>query len=186
MWRPMPVPHTLDGSVSERDIYHHESIAKGGAGLIIVGATSPNHLTNRSTVTNLAADDDTYIPGSGPAGIRHASLRLRVAPSNSRTQAVKPRFPARESLPPTTRRSTSRGPRAIPSCMPTRMSASKTVHVLSTDEVIEIVEEFSEAAWRVDAGRLRCGRAARCPRLPHLPVHEPLPQPPHRPLRREL
>ena len=52
-----------DGSVSGRDIAHHETIARGGSGFIIVGATSPNHRTNRSTVTNLVADDDTYIPG---------------------------------------------------------------------------------------------------------------------------
>ena len=53
----------VNGEVSSRDIYHHETIARGGTGLIVVGATSPNHLTNRSTVTNLVADDDTYIPG---------------------------------------------------------------------------------------------------------------------------
>ncbi|MEN6476468.1 MAG: hypothetical protein ABFC75_00610, partial [Rectinema sp.] len=40
-----------DGSVSERDIAHHASLARGGTGLIIVGATSPNGATNRSTVT---------------------------------------------------------------------------------------------------------------------------------------
>ena len=33
--------------------------------------------------------------------------------------------------------------------MQTRTRSVKTVHVLTTDEVIEIVDEFSEAAWRV-------------------------------------
>lgn len=31
-----------DGSVSPRDIKHHSEIAKGGTGLIIVGATTPD------------------------------------------------------------------------------------------------------------------------------------------------
>ena len=52
-----------DGSVSERDIHHHSEIAKGGAGLIIVGATSPDGKTGRPTVTGLVADDDNFIPG---------------------------------------------------------------------------------------------------------------------------
>ncbi|MBO5122646.1 MAG: NADH oxidase, partial [Oscillospiraceae bacterium] len=52
-----------DGSVSERDIHHHSEIAKGGAGLIIVGATSPDGKTGRPTVTGLVADSDTFIPG---------------------------------------------------------------------------------------------------------------------------
>ena len=52
-----------DGSVSERDIAHHSEIAKGGAGLIIVGATTPDMATGRPTVTCLSADADNYIPG---------------------------------------------------------------------------------------------------------------------------
>ena len=38
-----------DGSVSERDIYHHGEIAKGGTGLVIVGATTPDSATGRPT-----------------------------------------------------------------------------------------------------------------------------------------
>ena len=52
-----------DGSVSERDIHHHSEIAKGGAGLVIVGATTPDAKTGRPTVTGLVADDDNFIPG---------------------------------------------------------------------------------------------------------------------------
>ena len=52
-----------DGEVSERDIYHHSEIAKGGTGLIIVGATTPDTKTGRPTVTCLVADNDNYIPG---------------------------------------------------------------------------------------------------------------------------
>lgn len=52
-----------DGSVSERDIHHHSQIAKGGTGLIIVGATTPDAATGRPTVTCLVADNDNFIPG---------------------------------------------------------------------------------------------------------------------------
>ncbi len=50
-----------DGSVSARDIHHHATIAKGGTGFIIVGATSPWGKTGRSTVTCIVADGDEYI-----------------------------------------------------------------------------------------------------------------------------
>ena len=36
-----------DGSVNQRVITYHEEIAKGGCGLIIVGATTPDKLTGR-------------------------------------------------------------------------------------------------------------------------------------------
>ncbi|MBC8253473.1 MAG: hypothetical protein H8E35_05535, partial [Ardenticatenia bacterium] len=52
-----------DGSVSQRDIYHHREVAKGGFGLIIVGATTPDAKTGRPTVTGLVADADNFIPG---------------------------------------------------------------------------------------------------------------------------
>lgn len=52
-----------DGSVSEHDIRHFETIAKGGAGLIIVGATTPDTKTGRPTVNCMAADSDAFIPG---------------------------------------------------------------------------------------------------------------------------
>ena len=52
-----------DGLVSERDIFHHREIARGGVGLIIVGATTPDAKSGRPTVTCLVADEDNYIPG---------------------------------------------------------------------------------------------------------------------------
>ena len=52
-----------DGEVSERDIHHHGNIAKGGAGFVIVGATTPDMKTGRPTVTCLVADGDNYVPG---------------------------------------------------------------------------------------------------------------------------
>ena len=52
-----------DGSVNQRVITYHEEIAKGGCGLIIVGAASPDRNTGRPTVTCLTVDEDPLIPG---------------------------------------------------------------------------------------------------------------------------
>ena len=52
-----------NGEASERDVYHHSQLAKGGTGLIIVGATTPEMETGKSTVNCTAADGDQLIPG---------------------------------------------------------------------------------------------------------------------------
>ena len=52
-----------DGSVNQRVITYHEQIAKGGCGLIIVGASTPDRATGRPTVTCLSVDEDPLIPG---------------------------------------------------------------------------------------------------------------------------
>ena len=139
----------IDGSVSGRDIAHHETIARGGAGFIVVGATSPNRKTNRSTVTNIVADDDTHIPGLARLAAAIHRYGAKCAVQLSSTRDVRP--PSRG-----TGRSASND---VAMNLPWSQSHAivhanadekqKTVHVLTTDEVIEIVEEFSEAAWRV-------------------------------------
>ena len=52
-----------DGSVNQRVITYHEEIAKGGCGLIIVGASTPDRKTGRPTVTCVTVDEDPLIPG---------------------------------------------------------------------------------------------------------------------------
>ena len=89
----------IDGSVSERDIYHHAEIAKGGTGLIIVGATAPEGNTGRSTVTNLVIDNDNYIPGFARlAGTIHRyGAKCAVQLNHPGRQAALPR---KGKLPP--------------------------------------------------------------------------------------
>jgi len=137
-----------DGSVSARDISHHENIARGGTGFIIVGATSPNHRTNRSTVTNLVADADTHIPGLArlAASMHRYGAKCAAQLQHAGRQASLPRDGKQAS-------------NDVAMSLPWSQSHAivyanadekrKTVHVLTTDEVIEIVDEFSEAAWRV-------------------------------------
>jgi 2,4-dienoyl-CoA reductase-like NADH-dependent reductase (Old Yellow Enzyme family)/thioredoxin reductase len=137
----------VDGSVSGRDISHHETIARGGTGFIVVGATSPNGRTNRSTVTNLVADDDTHIPGFArlAAAIHRYGAKCAVQLSHSGRQSALPRDGKIASNDQALNMpwSQSRVQQASPD------EKKKTVHVLTTDEVIEVVDEFSEAAWRI-------------------------------------
>ena len=138
----------VDGGVSSRDISHHESIARGGTGFIVVGATSPNHLTNRSTVTNLVADDDTYIPGLArlAAAMHRYGARCAVQLQHAGRQASLPRDGKIASNDVAMSLPWSQSHAIVYANADEKV---KTVHVLSTDEVLAIVEEFSEAAWRV-------------------------------------
>jgi 2,4-dienoyl-CoA reductase-like NADH-dependent reductase (Old Yellow Enzyme family)/thioredoxin reductase len=138
----------VDGSVSSRDISHHEAIARGGTGFIVVGATSPNHRTNRSTVTNLVADEDTYIPGLArlAAAMHHYGAKCAVQLQHAGRQASLPRDGKQASNDVAVSLPWSQSHAIVYANADEKV---KTVHVLTTDEVIGIVEEFSEAAWRV-------------------------------------
>lgn len=138
----------IDGSVSQRDIHHHSTIAKGGTGFIIVGATSPDGKTGRSTVTCLVADNDYYIPGLArlAEGMHKYGAKCAVQLQHPGRQAALPRegkFTASDmaiNLPWSQSR-------AI--VYANADESKKTVHVLSTDEIISLVDLFSEAAWRI-------------------------------------
>jgi 2,4-dienoyl-CoA reductase-like NADH-dependent reductase (Old Yellow Enzyme family)/thioredoxin reductase len=138
----------IDGSVSSRDIHHHEEVAKGGSGLIVVGATSPNGRTNRSTVTNLVIDNDNYVPGFArlAAAMHRYGARCAVQLSHAGRQAALPRDGKIASNDVALSLPWSQSHAIVYANADEKV---KTVHVLTTDEVIEIVEEFGEAAWRV-------------------------------------
>jgi len=138
----------IDGSVSSRDIHHHEMIAKGGTGLIIVGATSVDGKAGRSTVTNLVIDDDNYIPGFTRMSrqMHRYGAKCAVQLQHPGRQAALPREGKLTASDQTVTLPWSQS-RAI--VYANADESKKTVHVLSTDEVLEIIEQFSEAAWRV-------------------------------------
>ena len=138
----------IDGSVSEKNIYHYSTLAKGGTGFIVVGGTSVDGKGGRSTGNNLVADEDHYIPGLArlAESMHHYGAKC----------AVQIQHPGRPAALPRKGKITSND-RAVPlpwSQNRTIFNADademrKTIHVLTTDEVIDLVDLFSDAAWRV-------------------------------------
>lgn len=137
----------IDGSVSDRDIHHHTEIAMGGTGFIVVGATSPDGTTGRSTVTCLVVDDDKYIPGFARLadGMHRYGAKCAVQLQYPGRQAALPREGKLTSTDLAVNLPWSQS-RAI--VYANADESKKTVHVLTTDEVIELVDKMSEAAWR--------------------------------------
>ena len=138
----------VDGSVSGRDISHHTAIAKGGTGLIVVGATSPDGKSGRSTVTNLVADNDGCIPGLArlAAAMHRYGAKCAVQLQHPGRQAALPRDGKLTSNDQAVRLPWSQSREIV---YANADEKKKTVHVLTTDELIGIVDLFSEAAWRV-------------------------------------
>lgn len=137
-----------DGSVSERDIYHHSEIAKGGTGLIIVGATTPDSKTGRPTVTCLVADADNYIPGLTrlAAGMHRYGAKCAVQLQHPGRQCAIPRYNTMSTNDMVLKLPWSAGHEIV---YENAEEKGKPVRAMATEEVLEMVELFSEAAWRV-------------------------------------
>ncbi|HVI39995.1 MAG TPA: FAD-dependent oxidoreductase [Anaerovoracaceae bacterium] len=137
-----------DGSVSERDIYHHSEIAKGGAGLIIVGATTPDSKTGRPTVTCLVADADNYIPGLTrlAAGMHRYGAKCAVQLQHPGRQCAIPRYNTMSTNDMVLKLPWSAGHEIV---YENAEEKGKPVRAMATEEVLEMIDLFSEAAWRV-------------------------------------
>ena len=79
-----------DGSVNQRVITYHEEIAKGGCGLIIVGASTPDRATGRPTVTCVSVDEDPHDPRAGRTGRGHAPPRRPLRRADPASRAGRP------------------------------------------------------------------------------------------------
>lgn len=143
----MSSSHT-DGEVSENDLYTYKELAKGGSGLIIVGATSPDAETGKSTVTCMVADGDEYIPGLAKLAdtMHNYGAKCAVQLEHPGRQAALPRNPEI---------SASDMVVDIPWSQSYKISyeeeesSGKGVEETPIEKVMEIVDLFSEAAWRV-------------------------------------
>jgi 2,4-dienoyl-CoA reductase-like NADH-dependent reductase (Old Yellow Enzyme family)/thioredoxin reductase len=137
-----------DGSVSDRDIYHHSEIAKGGTGLIIVGATTPDSKSGRPTVTCLVADADNYIPGLTrlAAGIHRYGAKCAVQLQHPGRQCAIPRHNTMSTNDMVLKLPWSAGHEIV---YENAEEKGKPVRAMTTEEVLEMVDLFSEAAWRV-------------------------------------
>ena len=139
-----------DGSVSVRDIHHHATIAKGGTGFIIVGATSPQGKTGRSTVTCLVADGDEYIPGLArlAEAMHRYGAKCAVQLQHPGRQAALPRAGKFASTDMVVNLPWSQS-RPILYASEEESLTRKPIHVLTTDEILSLIDLFAEAAWRV-------------------------------------
>ena len=137
-----------DGSVSERDIHHHSQIAKGGAGLIIVGATSPDGQTGRPTVTGLVADSDSCIPGLArlAEGMHKYGAKCVVQLQHPGRQCAVPRYNTMSATDMVVKLPWSAGHDIV---YENAEEKGKPVRAMTTEEVVDMVDKFSEAAWRV-------------------------------------
>lgn len=137
-----------DGSVSKRDIHHHSEIAKGGTGLIIVGATTPDSKTGRPTVTCLVADADNYIPGLARLceGMHKYGAKCVVQLQHPGRQCAIPRHNTMSTNDMVLKLPWSAGHEIV---YENAGEKGKSVRAMTTEEVIDMVELFAEAAWRV-------------------------------------
>ncbi len=137
-----------DGSVNRRVITYHEQVAKGGCGFIIVGATTPDRPTGRPTVTCLAADADTLIPGLAnlaEAMHRHGA-RCAVQIQHPGRQAAWPRKGLMSASDSVVSLPGSAGHEVV---YAEQVAAGKSVRAMTIEEIYDLIEKFTEAAWRV-------------------------------------
>ena len=137
-----------DGEVSEHDIHHHESIARGGAGFIIVGATTPDAATGRPTVTCLVADGDNYVPGLArlAESMHRYGAKCAVQLQHPGRQCAIPRYNTLGATDRVLKLPWSAGHEII---YENAEEKGKEIRAASISEILELVDLFSEAAWRV-------------------------------------
>jgi 2,4-dienoyl-CoA reductase-like NADH-dependent reductase (Old Yellow Enzyme family)/thioredoxin reductase len=137
-----------DGEVSERDIHHHGEIAKGGTGFVIVGATTPDMKTGRPTVTCLVADGDNYVPGLArlAEAMHRYGAKCAVQLQHPGRQCAIPRYNTLGATDRVLKLPWSAGHEII---YENAEEKGKEIREASIPEILELVDLFSEAAWRV-------------------------------------
>jgi len=137
-----------DGSVNQRVITYHEQIAKGGCGLIIVGASTPDRATGRPTVTCIAVDEDPLIPGLAElaeAMHRHGA-RCAVQIQHPGRQAAWPRKDLISATDQVVELPGSAGHEVV---YAEAAAKGKSIRAMTVEEIYELAEKFAEGAWRV-------------------------------------
>jgi 2,4-dienoyl-CoA reductase-like NADH-dependent reductase (Old Yellow Enzyme family)/thioredoxin reductase len=137
-----------DGEVSERDIAHHAEVARGGTGFVIVGATTPDASTGRPTVTCLVADGDNYIPGLArlAESMHRYGAKCAVQLQHPGRQCAIPRYNTLGATDRVLKLPWSAGHEIV---YENAEEKGKEIREASIAEILELVDLFSEAAWRV-------------------------------------
>jgi len=144
-----------DGSVNQRVITYHEQVARGGCGLIIVGASTPDRATGRPTVTCISVDEDPMIPGLSElaeAMHRHGA-RCAVQIQHPGRQAAWPRKDLVSASDQVVDLPGSAGHEVV---YAEATAKGKSIRAMSVEEIYELVEKFAEGAWRVQQAGFDC------------------------------
>jgi len=144
-----------DGSVNQRVITYHEQIAKGGCGLIIVGASSPDKATGRPTVTCVCVDEDPLIPGLAElaeAMHRHGA-RCAVQIQHPGRQAAWPRKNLMSASDQVIDIPGSAGHEIV---YAEDVAKGKSIRAMTVEEIYDLIEKFAEGAWRVQQAGFDC------------------------------
>ncbi len=144
-----------DGSINARVITYHEEIAKGGCGLIIVGASSPDKATGRPTVTCVCVDEDPLIPGLAElaeAMHRHGA-RCAVQIQHPGRQAAWPRKNLMSASDQLIDIPGSAGHEVV---YAEEIRQGKSIRAMTIEEIYDLVDKFAEGAWRVQQAGFDC------------------------------
>ncbi|MFZ2635206.1 MAG: FAD-dependent oxidoreductase [Rectinemataceae bacterium] len=137
-----------DGSVNQRVITYHEEIAKGGCGLIIVGASTPDRTTGRPTVTCLSVDEDPMIPGLAEladAMHRHGARCVIQIQHPGRQSA----WPRKDMISATDMVVDLPGSAGHEVVYAGSQAHGKSIRAMTVDEIYDLIDKFAEGAWRV-------------------------------------
>jgi len=132
---------TADGYVTDRSIAYYRERARGGVGLVIVGASAIDFPRGKGQARNLAVDHDKYLPGLSnlARAIKDGGARAAIQIYHAGSQAkrvitgVQPVAPS-EILAP-------HSPMGVP-------YESEMPHALTVDETRELVRQFAGAIER--------------------------------------
>lgn len=144
-----------NGEVSPRDIYNHATIAKGGTGLVVVGATTPEMETGKSTVNCTVADRDELIPGLNRLAreIKRYGAVAGIQIEHPGRQGALPRNPIYSASDMVMSMAWSQSHEIL---YENEEAKGKAAHQMTTEEVINMVDKFSEAAWRCKQAGFDC------------------------------
>jgi 2,4-dienoyl-CoA reductase-like NADH-dependent reductase (Old Yellow Enzyme family)/thioredoxin reductase len=142
---------TSNGEVNERVCAYHEEVAKGGTGLIIVGASTPDSVTGRPTVTCLSVDADYFIPGLHRLAhsMQKHGAKCAVQIQHPGRQAAYPRKGQFSCSDMVSDLPGSAGHEVIYADLE---SHGKIARQMEVEEIYDLIEKYGEAAWRVQQG----------------------------------
>jgi 2,4-dienoyl-CoA reductase-like NADH-dependent reductase (Old Yellow Enzyme family)/thioredoxin reductase len=136
-----------DGSVNQRVITYHEEVAKGGCGFIIVGASTPDRMTGRPTVTCLSVDEDPMIPGLAELaeGMHRHGAKCAVQIQHPGRQAAWPRKDLISATDMVVDLPGSAGHEVV---YAEAAAHGKSIRAMTVEEIYDLIEKFAEGAWR--------------------------------------